>query len=175
MSTSMEMPIALKALSLAVAAGLLAGAVFGVLGGSTQEQKFQSEWTPLPPIRTVEPDVVRRILASSPVWARPQESAEEATQLVTIEGKPGVLAYLSVLAIITEPSPAALLRIATVPDSLRDELALSPDSEGLATVAPGDTVASGWVVDQISSTSISLSSLNTSDDGGQDTVEYGLF
>ena len=84
-------------------------------------------------------------VSANPQW-RKSEPEADSDATVEIPGRPGVFAYLKLIAIVNEPEPAALLRSENLPDKLAEQLLVSLDEKGLVKISEGEMIATGTIV-----------------------------
>jgi hypothetical protein len=164
-----------RVLAAAVLAGLLLGVISGLLRGGGAAYDYDDVWTEFPSAH--DGDIASAVarLVGSAIW-RSEEVAADATEAAQgVSGKTGVLAYLTLVAVIKDPVAAALLRLAGAGDNLRDQLLLEPDSNGLVTARLGDEITGGWRVSAISETTMTLAADPGQASAGEESIHYGLF
>jgi hypothetical protein len=171
-----RLPVLVRWLLGSAIAGLVLGILLSFFTQKSINFTLEDEWDTFPELGEKSLDTEVKALLDSPQWSITEVTAESAEGLREVHGRPGVLAYLSVLAISREPKISALLHVTEVPTSLAGELLISPDSSGLASVHAGSEVTKGWYVIDISENSVTLG--NTADAGGnepQEAVKYNLY
>jgi hypothetical protein len=153
----------------AVLFGLLFGVVAGLFSGASSEHRLVDDWEEFPDLTVAGVESRVKEVAVSPQWRR-ADVAAESEAVLEVAGKPGVFAYLKLVAIVNEPEVAAIFRSETLPDKLAGELLVSLDGKGLARVSEGEMMAAGWRLTGVAETGVTV----TREADGH-VVNYKLF
>jgi hypothetical protein len=167
-------PIELRTFGLAAGLGLAAGGFAALVPDFGGERQYEDDWSPFTSLNAVALASVQEILDSSPIWKQ-EKAVEVVDEPPDDTGLPGALAYLGVIAIVSEPEPSALMRVDKLPEKLREEFQIEPDQDGLVSVVQGDEVLRGWSVESISETVVTLSATGAQNADQPAQVQYRLF
>ncbi|MEM6484047.1 MAG: hypothetical protein AAF662_03550 [Pseudomonadota bacterium] len=166
----------LRVPAIAVMAGLVFGVLSGLFQGGGAAIGYVDDWSAFPDTGRGDTSEALATLAVSTLWRSEAAEAAAPKGEDTAPGKSGLLAYFSLVAVINDPEPAALIKIAArVPEDLGSQLLLAADSDGLVTVGLGDEVTSGWRVSAIADTSMTLAADPGQEKADEEPLVYDLF